>query len=449
MKVLHVIHGYYPESTGGAEAYVRDLLAEQRRQGLEAALLTGSMKPWAACGVEELELEGTRALRVHRDDYHFDLHAKAYHPGIERIARDLLERERPDLVHVHQWLRLTSNLIEIAEDVGIPAVVTLHDVYTSCPRAFRVRADDEACFRELAVESCLRCVPRYGHETEAEVTEGIVLHRAQFQSELSAARVAITAAAATADLIAATTGFPRDKLTVLSLGYRRRFPGGAPKPSPLPTAGEPFRFGYWGNLTRRKGVHVLLQAFARVVPHAPRAVELHLLGGADTPDLERELRALAQGLPVFFHGRYDYAQLAAAGLHMAAFPILGFETFGFVFDEAVELGIPCIVTDLGAMPQRAGAAALAVPPRDPDALALAMARVLGRPELCDELRARFPPLPPTPEQHGQAIADLYARACAAPRLWHAPRVDPLRRAAFLLRQRETALLALHGDRGPR
>ncbi|MEM7199702.1 MAG: glycosyltransferase [Planctomycetota bacterium] len=450
MKILHVTHGFYPESGGGSEAYVRDQLVEQRRLGFDVSLLTGSMHPWPECGLEELEIDGARVLRLHRDDFYFDYHAKAWHPSIERILRDVLARERPDLLHLHQWIRLTSNVIEIADELGIPSVLTLHDLYTSCPRAFRVRPGDHACDRPLSVTSCLSCVPRYGHESDEELALGIELHHAQYQSELGRARAILVASPATAEMIGATTGFPSDKFTILPLGYPRRFPGGTVPPAPLPAAAEPFRFGYWGNLTRRKGAHVLVQAFSQLVAdHPSRPVELHLFGGIDTEELRRELEAAVAGKPVVLHGRFEYEQVAAARLHLAVFPMVCFETFGFVLDEAFELGLPCIVTDLGAMPRRAGAAAVAVPPNEPTALAQAMARFLENPELRDELAQQLPPPSPEPAAHSARLVEIYEAARSAPGLVAEPvTVDPLRRASLALRQRETALRALHPARGP-
>lgn len=449
MNVLHVIHGYHPESTGGVETYVRDLLASQRAEGLDVVLLTGSMQPWEECGVEELEVDGVRVLRLHRDDLFFDHYAKAWHPGVERLFRDIVQRQAPAVVHVHQWIRLTSNLVEIAEDLGVPTVVTLHDLYSSCPRCFRVRPDDAACFRTLSVDSCLDCVPRYGHESEREVEDGIRLHHDQYRSELERARAVIASTATTADLICATTGLQRQRVTILPLAYQRRWPAAAPAPAPLPGDGQTFRFGYWGNLTQRKGAQVLLRALRRLIDSRPaRPVELVLFGRVDTEVLDRELRSLAAGLPVVFPGRYSYEQLAGAGLHMAVFPMVCFETFGLVLDECFELRLPAIVTGIGALPARAAGAALVVPPGDVEAMAVAMARVVAQPGLCDDLRARIPALPPTPTEHAAQLRAIYQTARqSAPRV--APRVDPLRRAAFLVLQRENALRGVGPGSGPR
>lgn len=449
MRVLHVIHGYADEFSGGAENYVRATVAEQRRRGLDAVVLTGSMHPWEHCGIEEIEVDGARVLRLHRNDFFFDVHSKGYHPGVERVFGEALDRERPDLIHVHQWIRLTSNLVEIAHRRGIPAVITLHDVYTSCPRAFRVDRDGRPCSRPLTVESCLDCVPRYGHEPAVELAEGISLHRDQLQSELALARAVVVASPRTGDVICRTTGFPEGRFTTLPMGYSRRFAAIPPAPAPLPADGVPFRFGYWGHLTRHKGVQVLLEALGLLMERSPpRPVEVHLLGQPDTEQLRDELHELAQGRPVVFRGAYDTEMLAGAGLHMAVFPSLAFETFGYVFDEAVELGLPVITSDLGAIPERAGDAALTFAPADTAALADTLARVLRRPELRDELATRLPQLPPTLEQHAAELTALYEGVRTAPPLAEVPAVNPLRRSEFQVRQRESAQGHLHPDCGP-
>ena len=449
MKIVHFAANYYPESAGGIESYLRDLTDAQRASGIEPVLVTGSFEPHSRCEIVENACDGLRHFRIHRDDWFTDRHMKSWHPEVEALVEELLGRLRPDLVHVHQWLYLTSNLVEIADRLGIPAVVTLHDLYTSCPRCFRVRPGDEACFRTLSVKSCFDCVPRYGHESERELAEGIELFRDQYRSELALARVVVCATATTARLIAETTATPRERFTVASLGYSRRFAGKAIAPAPAGGPGVPFRCGYWGNLTHRKGTHVLLEAFRRLGQVAlPRPVELHLFGRIDTQVLQAELEGLAKGRPVTFHGRFSYDQLAAAGLHLAVFPMICFETFGFVLDEACELGLPSIVTGIGALPERAGDAALVVPPNDAAALADAIARIVADPVLLERMRGRLPQLPPEPGEHARAVAALYAQALRTPRAVHAPRIPLLRRAAFLLQQRESAQRKLTPPGGP-
>jgi glycosyltransferase involved in cell wall biosynthesis len=446
MDVLHITHQFAPETRGGIESYLADVVAAQRAGGLDARILTGTHRPAPTVGIEQLALDDLPLLRLYRDDIYFDHHAKAWHPEVERALAALLERERPGLVHVHQWIRLTNNLVELARLRGFPVVVTLHDFYSSCPRAFRMRPGDGACHRPLTPESCRDCVPRYGHEDEREIDEGIALFRDQMRSELELAGALIVAVAATADLIAGTTGVARERFTVLPLGYRPRF---ARAPLPPPRPDEPFRFAYWGGVARHKGVPVLLSAFQELVRRRPeRPVELHVLGGIATDELERELRELARGLPVRLHGAFATAELERVSPHAGVFPSTCLETFGLVLDECFELGLPSIVADHGALPGRAGAAALRVRPGDEGDLAAAMERLLCEPATYRALRAALPAPGPTVAQHCAELERIYARARAGASTPCAARVEPHRRVAYLLRQRESALARLVPPGGP-
>lgn len=445
MKVLHATHGYFPESSGGVETYVREIARAQRERGAEVVLLAGSLEMWPRCGVEEIEVAGDRVLRVHRDDRFFDWHAKSWHPGVERIVDDVLARERPDVLHVHHWIRLTCNLVEIAARRGVPAVVTLHDAYTSCPRAFRVDRDGAACARELSIAACAPCVPRYEHQPRAEIEESIALHRDSYRAELARAGAVIVSSPATARLIADSLDLDATGFAQLPMAYRRRFPG---RLRPPPRSGV-LRFACWGNQAPHKGTRHLVKAFARLAREAlPRPVELHVVGEFATEAFEREVRAAADGAPVRFHGRFEAAQLVAVQPHVAVLPALAFETFGYVLQEAFELGLPCIVSDAGVLAERAGPAALVVPAGDEEALAEAMRRLAADPDRLEAMAAAAPPPPPDPDEHVARLLEIYRAACAAPPRSSVPWVDPSRRAAFSIDQRESALRGLYGDRGP-
>ena len=446
MKILHIVPAYYPEGPGGIEMYSRGLVAAQRRRGHEPLVLTGTWERRERCCIVEDAVEGARVLRLHRDDLYFDHHAKSYHPGVELLIGQVLDRERPDLVHVHQWVRLTCNLVELAERAGVPAVVTLHDYYASCPRCYRMHRDGKACFRSLSVESCRDCVPRFGHETEEELAEGIRLFADQYRAELELARLVFAPTADTARHLCAFTGLDPERVEVLPLSYSRR----GLEPCPPPEAGEHLRLANWGRIAPHKGIDVLIEAFARALAGRPeRRAELHLFGGIDPGGLEERLRGLAEGLPVHFHGPYALEQVAAARPHLGVFASVCIETHGYVLDECFELGLPCVLTDVGALHVRAGGAALVYPAGDVGALAERLGRVLDRPALCAELRARIPAFPPEPEAHAVLLEERYRRALAAPGRPSVAHPTPTRRAAFLQLQRESAQARICPEGGPR
>lgn len=448
LDVLHVIHQFPPESLGGSESYAFDVAKRQQQHGLRVEVLTGSKHWRERVVVERDEIEGLPVHRLHRDDLFFDHHAKMWHPEVERTFAAFLLERRPALVHVHHWVRLTCNLVEICWRLGVPAVVTLHDYYTSCPRAFRRRPGDEACRRPLSAASCRECVPRYGHEPVAEIDAGIELYADHYRAELSLAAAVLVAVGSTGDLLAATTGMPRDRYEVLPLGYRPRFAGLPPLAPPAP--GAPLRFAFWGGIGRHKGVDVLLRAFRRLHGERPGRAELHLLGGCESPEFERELRTLAEGLPVTFHGPFEAPALHAAAPHVGVFPSTCIETFGLVLDECFELQLPCITSDLGALPERAGAAGLRTRASDDGDLAAAMQRFVDEPGLWAALRAQRPNGSPSLDAHVDALLAIYERARSRPRREPcAPAVPPERRVRFLMQQRESALSKLIPPGGPR
>lgn len=443
MDVLHLTHQFAPETRGGVESYLADVVEAQHRAGVDVAVLTGSHRQWPQVGSEALRVGDVPVHRLHRDDRYFDLYSKAWHPGVEAHLREFLHRHRPRVVHVHQWIRLTSNLVEIVQQEGIAAVATLHDFYLSCPRAFRLRKDGEACQRPLSAASCRDCVPRYGHEQPAELDAGIALFRRQSRAELTMADAVLVGTAATRDLLAATLDLPRERFTVLSLGYRRRFPGMPPLPAP---AGDgPLRFAFWGGVAPHKGLRVLVAAVREL--HAgplPRPFELHVLGGFASPAFEAELRAAATGLPIVFHGPFATADLRTVQPAVGVFPSVCLETFGIVLDECAELGLPCLVSDRGALADRAGRGGLVATAGDPAALAAAMRRFLVEPGLWATLRAGLGELPPDLPAHVADLAAIYtaaraARAASGPSHGGVPAAE---RAAFLRLQAESALYRL-------
>lgn len=448
IDVLHVIHQFPPESQGGSESYAFEVAQRQRARGLGVEVLSGSKHWHERLTVERDEVQGLPVHRLHRDDLYFDHHVKMWHPEVESRFAQMLRDWRPALVHVHHWVRLTCNLVEQCWRHGVPAVVTLHDYYTSCPRAFRRRAGDEACRRPLSAASCGDCVPRHGYESQAEIDAGIELYADHYRAELSLAAAVLVAVGSTADLLAATTGVPRDRYEVLPLGYRPRFQGMAPLAAP--TANAPLRFAFWGGVGRHKGVDVLLRAFRRLHTERPGRAELHVLGGIESPEFEAELRTAAAGLPVRFHGAFDAAQLHAAQPHVGVFPSTCIETFGLVLDECFELQLPCITSDLGALPERAGAAGLRTRAGDEQDLAAAMRRFVDEPQLWQQLRAGRPPASPSIDAHVESLLAVYERARTAPRrVPFALPVGAERRIAFLQLQRESALSRIVPPGGPK
>jgi len=155
------------------------------------------------------------------------------------------------------------------------------------------------------------------------------------------------------------------------------------KADPAPTDGPTIFF--IGRHEPRKGLAVLVEAMA----HLPAGVQLWI--GGDGPQTA-ELRARSAGDPrVHWLGRLSETDKARRlrGATVFCAPSLGGESFGVVLLEAMAARVPVVASDLPGYRSvvRSGFDAVLVPPGDAEALAGALAQVIGDDDLAAELTA--------------------------------------------------------------
>jgi glycosyltransferase involved in cell wall biosynthesis len=128
----------------------------------------------------------------------------------------------------------------------------------------------------------------------------------------------------------------------------------------------------------RKGIDTLLRAIALLRPRRPDLRARIVGGGVEAG----RLAALAEDLDlgdsaVFLGDVSDRAALAREFRRADLFCLPSrLETFGFVFVEAMSIGLPVVAADAGAAPEVLGEAGLLVPPDDPGRLAAALDELL-------------------------------------------------------------------------
>jgi len=182
--------------------------------------------------------------------------------------------------------------------------------------------------------------------------------------------------------------FPPERITSVPTGIdSRRFAPGdraaARAATGLPA--DATLIGIVATLRSWKGHRFLIEAFARL--EDPR-VRLVVVGGG--PQREA-LEALVAGM-----GLADRVRLAGdqadvlpwlQALDVFALPSYANEGVPQALVQAMLCGLPCVTTDVGAIPEAArdGETALVVPPQDVDALAAALARLIADPALRERL----------------------------------------------------------------
>jgi glycosyltransferase involved in cell wall biosynthesis len=201
----------------------------------------------------------------------------------------------------------------------------------------------------------------------------------------------------TADDVVRRFQAPPEKVTVAYNGVDARFAPGLPGRTAAfrRAKGLPDRFFlFLGTLEPRKNLETLLSAYAawrgRANP-SDRDIKLVIAGGKGW--FYDAIFARAANLDVqdavVFPGYVPDDELpdwyrAASGF---VYPSV-FEGFGLPALEAMACGVPVLCSDIPALREVAGDAALVVSPRDVDGWAAGLALLAGQPALRDELRVR-------------------------------------------------------------
>ena len=144
-----------------------------------------------------------------------------------------------------------------------------------------------------------------------------------------------------------------------------------------------------GTLQPRKNLVGLLRAYARMGARVDAPLVVAGGKGWMYEPVFNEVRALGVEDRVIFAGYADPEDLALwySAATVFVYPSL-YEGFGLPVLEAMACGTPVITSDTSSLPEVAGDAALLVNPRDVDAMAAAIARLMGDPALRADLRER-------------------------------------------------------------
>lgn len=184
--------------------------------------------------------------------------------------------------------------------------------------------------------------------------------------------------------ILVSEGIEEGRVHVIPPGVRPSLFAG-PFEDPFPDVGRP-RVLFIGRLAPQKGVRTLVEAAGTL--QTPDVRVLLVGDGPERARLEREVERLGLGHRVRFLGFFPHDRVPAALAHadLLVLPSL-YEELGTVLLEAMWSGLPIVASRTGGIPDVVSdeTTGLLVPPGDPKALAEAIDRVLGSPDLARRL----------------------------------------------------------------
>jgi glycosyltransferase involved in cell wall biosynthesis len=297
---------------------------------------------------ERLTHEENAADRAGRSPL-FALVSVAYIAAGLRAIRKLVKRERYDVVHVH-WPVPHALFGIAAKRIARTPMVTTY----------------------------------YGAELRLAGRSPLFTRLLRAGARQSARNVAISRH--TADDLARLTGV-RAEIIPYSIAF-------APHARTTSRDARPFTALFVGRLVERKGVPVLLEAWARAaLPNARLAI---VGGGPDRAALEARATALGVASTVEFRGRVSDTELAEAYSSADLFVLPAVldargdtEGLGVVLLEAMASHVPVLASAAGGITDVVvdGESGVLVPPGDASELAAALRRLHGDPDLRARLSA--------------------------------------------------------------
>ena len=429
MKILQVIHGYPMRYNAGSEVYTQTLC-----QGLAAShevhVFTREEDPFAPdfrlrreCDPDDSRI----VLHVVNNPRNRDCYRE---PGIDRRFAEVLDRLRPDIVHVGHLNHLSTSLPFEAAARSIPVVHTLHDYWPMCPRGqfmqtFPLDPEDPwaACDGQEDRKCAERCYARYfggvpdEREADSVYWTGWVARRMRHVREMTElVDCFIAPARYLVDRYRDGFGLPESKLVHLDYGFDlARLGGRRERPE-----GRPFVFGYIGTHIPAKGIQHLIRAFGRVDGPA----RLRIWGRPRGQNTEA-LRALARALPAGKADRVEWLpEYRNADIVREVFgrvdaivvPSIWVENSPLVIHEAQQARVPVIAADAGGMAEhvRHGINGLTFEHRSWQSLADRMQQFADNPALARRLGRRGYLYSengdvPAIEDHVRAVERIYQR----------------------------------------
>lgn len=369
MKICLVSNLYPPLVQGGAEIYVARLARALAREHQVVVVTTepgthrDHSREFSDGGIVVYRLAPINLAHLTRLPHHVLLQAAFraidfYHPQVTRAMTAIIAQERPDVVHVHNWVGISLAAILSAAGHRVPLAMTLHDYGLICAFASIRHPDGHTCAPDLPC----RLMGAVNRRLTRSV--GLVISPSRYVLEAHLRR-----------------NFFGDAIRqVLPYGVET-----APQPKSR-VGKETFDALFMGRVQVHKGIEVLIRAFRRL---GDPTVRLHVAGMGPSLDGSRALAAGDERIRFcgFVQGEARRSLLESADC--SVLPSLWPDNYPISIQEAFQYGPVVIASNVGGIPEmvRDGINGLLVEPGNEIALAGAIERLRHSPDLVTSLRA--------------------------------------------------------------
>ncbi|TEB04612.1 D-inositol 3-phosphate glycosyltransferase [Pelotomaculum schinkii] len=351
MRILFILHQFYPEFSGGTEHVALNLANCAQRAGHYVRVLASTVDPVACGGRQSVGFDGAFEIVYHgvpvmllpheilpkTTDYSFE-------PDLDLAERLVawMRLERFDVAHVLHPMRMGTALLAV-QRCGLPYIITLTDFFSACFRINLINVLNEPCPGPNGGVRCAKdCL------VAPWTPDSLIGRQRQALSLLTAAGARICPSNYVAECY--RSFFPELDFIVIPHGIELM----THTVNTLPSASAEvddinLTFGFIGSIIPQKGLDTLLRAFASVQCNR---LKLRVVGGFyGEPSYQSEVLKLAEAdsrVELLGHVTQQKVFEFIREIDVLCLPSRVPETFSMVLHEAIALGVPALVSNLGA-----------------------------------------------------------------------------------------------------
>ncbi len=418
MKVLYLIHQFYPQWYTGTEKFVLNMATMMQKSGNQVKVLTYSPNDASRyehrvgnIAIREFVHQGIPVVAAKHDSLIDDRVAPCLQPQIDHeldntdlshVATELIDREKPDVVHVGHSMRM-GELVKVLPLLKIPYIVTLTDFFLMCPKYTLVSSGGTLCSGPEGGRACKTLCPEFPDQFIArrlKVAKEILLNASLVVSPSKFLATVFQKEFPALDIKVVNHGLQESSLRPNIKHYAK---------------GDGITFAYAGSLNPHKGVHLLIEAFQKIVD--PRA-RLQIYGSGPDPSYNHRLLVMAQEDPrIEFCGVYDGGQVGEilGRVDVLVLPSLWHENSPIILREALACGVPIVASKTGGMTEAIadGITGFLFKMGDVQHLQQALQRIALGPEILNTMKRNIQAKRiSTIEQEGYAYERAYAQISA-------------------------------------
>ncbi len=338
MRIAKVIHGFPPFYMAGSEVYTYNLCSELAKNH-DVWVFSRVENPYAPLyEVRQDRVDGIDIARVNKPPRDYTFRAKYVDEKLDKVFAKWLDSVSPEIAHVGHLSHLSTNIIRILKERGIPVVYTLHDYWLICLRGQLITDELKIC-ENRSIEGCARCFALYFQSIKEGKRE--VERWKQHMRDIIDLIDTFLAPSRFLRRTFIESGVPEDKTQYSDYGFDITLFDEFSK-----TESDIIRFGFLGRIIPAKGIDLLIEAFCGM---EEEDAVLNIYGSLSASG--RYLKDKVRNPRIHFRGSYDNRDIAKvlSEVDVLVVPSIWYENSPLVIHEAFLAKVPVIATNLGGM----------------------------------------------------------------------------------------------------